>query len=104
MFVWRFFITRKAKKMEDIVIYPWMVNECKLKGNDLLVYAIIWQDTRKYGKCIKTLSQFAKMTNSTKRGIIKNLGNLVKGGLIEKHEKHGVYAEYANFCEYIAEV
>jgi predicted transcriptional regulator len=88
--------------MEDIIIYSWMVNECKLKGNDLLVYAIIWQDTRKYGKCIKTLTQFAKMTNSTKRGIIKNLGNLVESGLVEKHEKHGAYAEYVKFCEYIA--
>lgn len=85
--------------MDDIIIYRWMVNDCKLKGNDLLVYAIIWQDTRKYGKCIKTLSQFASMTNSTKRGIIKNLGNLVKSGLIEKHD---VYAENVKFCEYIA--
>lgn len=85
--------------MEDIIIYSWMVNECKLKGNDLLVYAIIWQDTRKYGKCIKTLSQFARMTNSTKRGIIKNLGNLVESGLIEKHD---TYAENVKFCDYIA--
>lgn len=69
------------------VIHGWMINELKLTGNELLVYAIIYgfsQDgeTEFNG----SLSYMAEMTNSTKRTIINTLNTLEEKGLIRKKQ------------------
>ena len=81
-----------------ITIQGWMRTELNLKGNDLLVYAIIFgfsqtNDQRFTG----SLQYLADWCGSTKQGVSKNLKNLIDKGLIQKieYEKNGV-----KFCEY----
>lgn len=93
--------TAKASKVKDenyIHIPGWAVTRLGLKGNELLVYSIIYgfsQDgeTRFTG----SLQYLADWTNSTKQGCIKCLKSLVKEGYVVKYEKvvNGV-----KFCEY----
>lgn len=83
-----------------IVIHGWMVNgeELDLKGNDLLVYAIIYGFSQADEQYFKgSLQYLADWTGSTKQGIQKNIKNLVDRGLIEKKE---VYINGVKFCHY----
>lgn len=90
----------KVINQNYIVIQGWMVNELKLKGNGLIIYAIIYgfsqSENQRY---TGSLQYLADWTNSTKQGIIKSLKILIKKGLIIKEEKiiNGV-----KFCEYYA--
>lgn len=68
-----------------VSIQGWMVEELKLKGNDLLVYAIIYgfsQDDK--SEFTGSLSYLARWCNSTKNGVQKNLKKLVDAKLISK--------------------
>lgn len=68
-----------------IVIQSFMVNELKLKGNELLVYAIIYSFSQDgTSKFSGSLQYLADWTNSTKQGIIKNLKSLLEKNLIAK--------------------
>lgn len=83
-----------------IVIHGWMVNgeELDLKGNDLLVYAIIYGFSQADDQYFKgSLQYLADWTGSTKQGIQKNIKNLIDKGLIEKKE---VYINGVKFCHY----
>ena len=78
-----------------ITIQGWMIEELDLKGNDLLVYAII------YGFCQQenhpfygSLDYIARWTNSTRQGVIKNINNLISKGLIKKEEIKGQSNKY----------
>ena len=71
-----------------ICIQSWMITELDLKGNDLMIYAII------YGFCQDGESRYkggrsylAKWTNSTVRGVQKNLNHLIEKGYLAKEEK-----------------
>lgn len=90
----------KVKEENFINIYGWMVTRLGLKGNELLVYAIIYgfsqdDETRFTG----SLQYLADWTNSTKQSCIKCLKSLAEKGYITKHEKivNGI-----KFCEYQA--
>lgn len=77
----------KFKNEEYIVIHGWMINELNLKGNDLLVYALIYRYSqdgvhRFYG----SLQYLADWTNSTITGIQNNLKNLLENNLISKNK------------------
>lgn len=66
-------------------IAGWMINELKLKGNDLFIYSIIHgfsQDGKSdyHGG----LLYLAEWTNSSKQGVIKNLKSLIEKGFIVK--------------------
>ena len=68
-----------------INIQSWMVTELNLKGNELLIYAIIHgfsQDGQ--GIFNGSIQYLAEWTNSTKQGVIKNLKSLQEKGLVEK--------------------
>ena len=72
------------KNENYLIIYGWMVNELNLKGNDLLVYAIIYgfcQDNQNYDGSKQYLVEW---TNSTKQGVCKNLKPLMERGLISR--------------------
>lgn len=81
-----------------INIQGWMVTELGLKGNELLVFAVIHgfsQDgVSKYSGGLRYLADW---TNSTKQGILKNLKSLEEKGLIckKEYEKNRV-----KYCEY----
>lgn len=83
-----------------ITVQGWMVTDLHLKGNDLLIYAIIYgfsQDERQ--KFSGSLQYLADWTNSTKQGVIKNLKSLLDRGYIEKTE---TFINGIKLCEYHA--
>lgn len=79
------------KSENYIVIQGWMRTELNLKGNDLLVYAIIYgfsqTENQKFTGSIQYLADWC---GATRQGIQKNLNNLLELGLIVK-EKNEVY-------------
>ena len=90
----------RVKNENYIVIQGFMVNEMKLKGNELLVYAIIYGFSQEEGQVFTgSLQYLADWTNSTKQGVSKNLKSLVEKGYIGKNDK---YINGVKFCEYYA--
>ena len=88
----------KVKNENYIVIQGFMVKELKLKGNELLIYSIIYGFSQTENQRFTGgLQYLADWTNSTKQGVIKNLKSLVDKGYIIKEDKiiNGV-----KFCEY----
>ena len=70
-----------VKNDNYIQISGWMINELNLKGNELMIYALIHgfsQDGKSdyHGG----LSQIASWTNSTKPGVIKAFKSLLEKG------------------------
>lgn len=93
-------VESKVKRDNYINIQGWMVSDLKLKGNDLLIYAIIYGFTQDgENRFTGSLKYLADWTNSTKQGVIKCLKSLCDRGLIGKKENviNGV-----KFCEYYA--
>lgn len=88
-----------VKNENYIVIQGFMVTDLKLKGNELLTYAIIYGFSQAQNQSFNgSLSYLAEWTNSTKQGVLKNLKSLLEKGLIIKSEKflNGVkFVEYA---------
>ena len=77
----------RIKNDNYIQISGWMINDLKLKGNELLVFAIIFGFSQKEGQYLTgSLQYLADWTNSTRQGIIKNLKSLVLKKLIIKEE------------------
>ena len=75
----------KIKSDDLVLIQGFMINELKLKGNDLLVYAIIYGVTQDGENWFEGSRQYlAQWCNSSVKGISKNLATLVERGLIEK--------------------
>lgn len=76
-----------------------MVQELGLKGNALLIYALIYgfcQDG--YGCFTGSLDYIMAWTNSSRTGVIKAIAQLVEMGLIEKEKRNGVGCIYT-VCE-----
>lgn len=85
-----------------IVVQEFMVKELNLKGNELLVYAIIYGFSQAEGTAYTgSLTYICSWCKASKQGVIKNLKNLVEKGLIQKNE---IYRNGVKFCEYRATV
>ena len=83
-----------------IVIQSFMVSELGLKGNELLIYAIIFGFSQTTGQAFHgSLTYLESWTNSTRHTVISSLKSLVEKGLIEKEEQtiNGV-----KYCSYRA--
>ena len=83
-----------------IVIQSFMVSELGLKGNELLIYAIIFGFSQTTGQAFHgSLTYLESWTNSTRPTVILSLKSLVEKGLIEKEEQtiNGV-----KYCSYRA--
>lgn len=79
----------KVKNENFVAIQGWMVTELGLKGNSLLIYAIIYGFSQAEGQVFTgSLQYLADWTNSTKQGVLKNLKSLIAAGLIGKKEKN----------------
>jgi predicted transcriptional regulator len=88
----------KVKQGSYVLIQEFMVNDLMLKGNELLIYAIIFGFSQDGTQCFSgSLQYLANWTNSTRQGVLKSLKSLCEKGFIEKKsvEFNGV-----NFCEY----
>lgn len=89
---------KKLNNRNYLVIQGFMVNELNLKGNELLIYAIIYGFSQEQGQVYNgNLQYLADWTNSTKRGVMKNLASLIEKGYIVKNEKN---INGVKFCEY----
>ena len=86
------------KNENYIAIQGWMVNELKLKGTALMIYAIIYGFSQAEGQVFNgSLQYLADWTNSTKQSVLNNLKLLLEKDLIGKNEKiiNGVkFVEY----------
>lgn len=88
----------KIKRENCLNIQRWMVTDLKLKGNDLLVYALIYGFTQDGEQWFEGSRQYlADWCNSTKRGISKNLQSLVGKGYLLKKD---VVINDVKFCRY----
>ena len=88
----------KVKDGNYICIQSFMVKELQLKGNELLVYAIIYGFSQEKNQWFNgSLQYIADWLNCTKQGVIKNLKSLIEKGFIIKNEK---YFNGIKFCEY----
>ena len=90
----------RIKNENYITIQGWMINELNLKGNELIIYAVIYGFSQAENQIYNgSLQYLADWTNSTKQGVMKNLKSLVDKGCIVKNDKiiNGV-----KFCEYYA--
>ena len=83
----------KVQNTNYITIQGWMRTELDLKGNDLLIYAIIYGFSQtSEQKFTGSLQYLADWCGATKQGVQKNLKSLMDKGLIKKEvEKKGVY-------------
>lgn len=77
----------KVKEQNYLVIQGWMLSKLQLKGNDLLIYAIIYGFSQNTDcKFTGSLQYLADWTNSTKQGVINSLKNLLEKELITKKD------------------
>ena len=71
-----------------IVIQSFMVSDLGLKGNELLIYAIIFGFSQTTGQAFHgSLSYLESWTNSTRPTVVASLKSLVEKGLLEKEEQ-----------------
>jgi predicted transcriptional regulator len=76
-----------VKDNNYISIQGWMKNKLNLKGNDRLVYAIIYGFTQDGEGWFKGSRQYlAEWCDCSRQGIDKNLKNLLDKNLIIKQE------------------
>lgn len=86
-------------KNSYITIQSWMITELNLSGNDLLVYAILFGFSQDKESCFEgNLQYLADWCNCTKRGIYKNIDNLINLNLIEKTDDGKYRTKFTN-CE-----
>lgn len=79
--------TNKIKDGNYFVVQSFMVKDLKLKGNELLVYAIIYGFSQAENQTFTgSLQYLADWTNSTKQGVMNALKSLQAKGYIEKNE------------------
>ena len=90
----------KVKNENYFQVQGWMVNELGLKGNELMIYAIIYGFSQTDDQYFTGSMQYlADWTNSTKRGVNKALISLVDKGLLVKIDK---VINRVKYCEYKA--
>lgn len=88
----------KVKNDNYIVIQGWMIKELKLKGNELVIYAIIYGFSQAEEQVFSgSLQYLADWTNTTKRNVMNCLKSLEEKGYIGKNEK---FINGVKFCEY----
>lgn len=91
-------MTKLIQPESFVTIQGWMVTHLKLKSNELMIYAIIYGFCQIRGQVFSgSVRYLAEWTNSTKRGVYKNLKSLVDKGLIEKIEEN---INGVKFCKY----
>lgn len=83
-----------------ITIQGFMITDLKLKGNELIIYAVIYGFSQAENQTFSgSLQYLMDWANVTKQSVINSLKSLIEKGFIEKTEKviNGV-----KFCEYSA--
>lgn len=87
-----------VKENTYINIQAFMVNDLHLKGNELIIYAIIWGFSQDGISEFKGgLQYLADWTNSTQQGVLKALKSLLQKQLILKNEKRNGFIKYCTY-------
>lgn len=87
-----------VKSVNYITIQGWMRTKLDLKGNDLLVYAIIFGFTQAEShRFTGSLQYLADWCGATKQGIVKNLNTLIEKGYIRREDR---FINGVKFVEY----
>lgn len=69
-----------------VVVHGWMCNELNLKGNDLLIFALIYSYSRDdQSLCYSSLDTIADAFNISKPTVIKSIQNLLDKQYITKY-------------------
>lgn len=93
----------KVNNNNFITVQGWMANDLNLKGNSLLIYAIIYGFSQVEGQTYNGSYQYlADWCGTSKRQVIRILNTLVEDGLISKKEKeiNGVkFNEYSTMSK-----
>ena len=77
-----------VKSKDFIVIHEFMVRDLRLKGNELLIYAIIFDSSQtEEHKFSGSLRYLAGWTNSTKQSVLNSLKSLMQKCYIKKEEQ-----------------
>ena len=94
-------MSEKKSRIKDnnyIGIQAFMVRQLELKGNELIVYALIYGYSQaEENRYTGSLQYIAEWLSSSKQTVINTLKSLLEKGLIQKYEylKNGVkYVEY----------
>ena len=86
------------QKESYIVINEFMIRDLKLKGNELLIYAIINGFSQKGNGCFYGgLRYLEEWTNSSKPTVIGSLKSLVDKGLLKKAD---LFVDGVRYCSY----
>lgn len=88
---------KKINNDSFILLRGWMIEELDLKGNELIVYAVIYGFNRDGHAYQGSRQYLARWTNSTVQGVQKNLNSLVEKKLIIKKE---VFKDNKKLCMY----
>lgn len=82
-----------------IVIQGWMVTELGLKGNELIVYALIHGFSQTYDTAFTGSAQYiADWIGSDKHNVLRVLKRLVENGLLIKRDR---FINGVKFCDYL---
>ena len=85
-----------------MTIQGWMVTDLQLKGNELLVYAIIYGFSQADNQVFNgSLQYLADWTSTSKQTVITSLKSLIEKGYITKTEKN---VNGVKFCEYYSNI
>lgn len=72
------------KRENHISIEGWMITDLKLKGLDLMLYAVIFSFCRNGGDFHGSIKYLQEWTNSSRTGVYKSLNRLIDRCLIRK--------------------
>lgn len=76
-----------VKDENYVTVQGWMLSKLGLKGNSLLIYALIYGFCQDGSSCYNgSLEYIQEWTNSTRQGVIKALKQLQENGLIIKEQ------------------
>lgn len=89
----------KVRPENFIHVSGWMVTDFGLKGNELLIYAIIYGFTQTEDQKFTGSQQYlADWLGSSKRAVRRNLDALIDRGLIVKEEANVNGVKYCSYC------
>lgn len=81
--------------MKDITIQEWMRTQLNLKGNELITYAIIYQQSKESSFSIKYIAEWLGIT---KVATFKILKKLLDKGVILKNKETVDGTVSTNYC------
>ena len=80
-----------------IIIYPWMVEELKLSGNRLVIYAIIHGFSRNGDWFQGSISYLCKKSGISEKGVRKVLIGLCDDGLLKRKDRPYKGMKYVDY-------